>query len=415
MLLWHRIRIRTGDTKARLKAIQALGNGSRERAVKPLFRCLSDPDARVRATAAKVLGQLQSERAFELLLEALKDPRHEVRRAAASALRYQGDSRACGALAGMLRDADYHVRSAVAAALRRLGWKPATDEERALLEVSSGSAHSATFAGHAAVTPLLETLQHQTGEMRRSAADALSFVNDPRAYEPLLNAANDPDPTVRVSAIHALGKAPPQPAISALLQLLARDADTRVRLAAVQVLVTQPGSGRLPLLLDLLRDSHFEIRQMAATALGKSGNLSLASALVPLLNDPDHDVRLHVAKALSELGSPLAIEGLVIALADEEKSVRQTAEAALYWIDPGWGQSQAARAVAGRLAQLLETRPEWVRASAKPLLAKLQEPPPTAPPRKPCSQPSPRAVGTRTKVVPSVDSKGTHFVVQHLN
>ena len=53
---------------------------------------------------------------------------------------------------------------------------------------------------------LVTELKHDTSFQRRAAAEALEEVDDPRATQPLLAALKDEDPTVRVSAIHALSK-----------------------------------------------------------------------------------------------------------------------------------------------------------------------------------------------------------------
>lgn len=371
MILWNRIKLKSANPKARLHAVQSLGSSGKEKAVKPLLRSLSDPDARVRSAAAKALGHLQSERALQLLLPCLADKRSEVRKAAVISLRYQGDGRASRALAPLLKDPDVQVRAATASTLRKLDWHPANEEERAAFEVASGHVLSATFSGRAAIAPLVQTLKHQASDVRRSVAAALEFIDDPRALQPLLDTVKDPDPTVRVSAIHALGKAASHPAVNALLQSLAKDPDNRVRLAAIQVLVKGHRAPPLHLFLELLQDPYFEIRQIVAQCLGKSGIVSLASALIPLLSDSDNDVRHTAAGALGSLSAPIAIEALVLALGDEESAVRQAARTALDKIDPHWIRDSAARAAAPKLSQVLRTRPDWVRGSVSPLLAKL--------------------------------------------
>jgi HEAT repeat protein len=49
--------------------------------------------------------------------------------------------------------------------------------------------------------------QRSGGFHRRAAAEALENVDDSRATQPLLAVLKDEDPTVRVSAIHALALA----------------------------------------------------------------------------------------------------------------------------------------------------------------------------------------------------------------
>ena len=75
-----------------------------------------------------------------------------------------------------------------------------------VFEVALGHARAAALAGQAAVKALVTELKHDTSFKRRAAAEALEDVDDPRTTQPLLAALKDEDPTVRVSAIHALSK-----------------------------------------------------------------------------------------------------------------------------------------------------------------------------------------------------------------
>jgi HEAT repeat protein len=388
MLLWNRIQLRSSDPQTRLKAIEALEKTQNESVIDPLLRCFADSELSVRAAAARVLGERRSEHALMLIIDCLSDGRPEVREASAMALSWQGDTRACSVLKPLLDDPEHSVRSSAAAALRKLGWTAASHEEKAAFEVASGKAICATFSGRAAVNPLVRTLNHQASEVRRSVASALEFVDDPRALRPLMDAANDEDPNVRVSAIHALGKAVWQTPVLALLHKLAWDSNSRVRLAAVQVLGKMNNARLAPLFLGLLKDPHFEIRLAAVQFLGRQGNAELAPQIAPLLADKDNDVRFATAQALGEMPSPAVIEPLVLALADEEKPVRQAAEAALNKIDLNWVQSQDARNASRKLEQLLQGRPAWVRASAGHLVQKLNAPADPASPAAPAEQPA---------------------------
>ena len=153
------------------------------------------------------LSEFKDERSVAALIDALLDPTTTVREAAAGALGRLGDARAlpppcepaqrpdippsapplplrCEALAGILPPA----------------------KSRRLFDVALGHTRAAAFAGQAAVKALVGELKHDTSFKRRAAAEALEDVDDPRATQPLLAALNDDDPTVRVSAIHALSK-----------------------------------------------------------------------------------------------------------------------------------------------------------------------------------------------------------------
>lgn len=372
MLLWNTFRLKSANPEMRRKAIESL-KPSDARAQELLRAGLSDDDARVRCAAVKVFAQGKDDKSVEALVVALHDPSSEVREAAAQGLTNAGDDRAQRQLVNLLKDSHPGVRRAAAGALRGIGWKPPTTEEQALFDVGLGHARAAAFAGQAAVKALVTELKHDTSFKRRAAAEALEEVDDPRAREPLLAALHDEDPTVRVSAIHALGKDYDGDVTARLLGLF-HDADRRVKLAAAEVLARRADPAFAADFLGLLSDGSFEVRLTAVQFLGRVRDPALAEALLPLLADPDSDVRQAVAQSLGTIGAPVAIEALVLALTDEERAVRQSAELALGRIDSHWAYSEAAQRASAQLETFLNDQRGWVRSAAATVLAKLQTP-----------------------------------------
>src|SRR5690606_4758052 len=105
----------------------------------------------------------------------------------------------------VLKDKVVNVRRAAANSLKTLKWRPATAEERALFTIANGRARDAWREGEAAVDALVSELGNETVFFRRSAVAALEGIRDERSIGPLVAAMDDPDATVRVSAVHALG------------------------------------------------------------------------------------------------------------------------------------------------------------------------------------------------------------------
>jgi len=86
--------LKRGDSRARARAADELGQRRAESAVKPLLEALSDKDRRVRSSAALALGNIgpAAGAAVPRLVKALSDPSIDVRQAAALALSRIGTS-----------------------------------------------------------------------------------------------------------------------------------------------------------------------------------------------------------------------------------------------------------------------------------------------------------------------------------
>ncbi len=148
-----------------------------------------------------------------------------------------------------------------------------------------------------AIPALLQALNHEDSDVRRSAADALGKIGNEAAVEALLQALNHEDSDVRRSAAYALGKIRNEAAVEALLQAL--------------------------------NDEDSDVRRSAAYALGKIGNEAAVEALLQALNDEDSDVRRSTAYALGKIRNEAAVEALLQALNDEDSNVRRSAAYAL--------------------------------------------------------------------------------------
>jgi HEAT repeat protein len=374
-MVWlNNLRLKSKDPQTRRKAIESLDPEASVDAqtFELLKESLGDAEAMVRGAAAMALAATKDERVADLVVPLLRDQNPEVRQNAATALGRLGDPRVTFVLAAALKDPSSNVRTSAAMALRNLSWHPHTGEEQALFDVALGNARGAAMCGEAALNPLVSELAHDTGFARRAAAEALEGVNDPRRVEPLLAAVTDDEPTVRVSAIHALGKVTGNDDVTAALLRALRDPEGCVRVAAGQVLSKRESTDLVPYFLALISDNHFEVRLVAVQFLGRFYSPQIVEALQQRLGDKDCDVRLAATKALGVLGDPVAVESLVLVLVDEERAIRLAAESSLNQLDPSWAQSEAAQRAASRLEASLNDRPAWVRAATMQVVAKLR-------------------------------------------
>ncbi len=183
----------------RERAARGLGYGTKSdlSPIPGLLAAAGDPGAEVRAAAVEALGQFFSilgqagheapeerGRLVEALRKALQDPEWPVRERAAMAFRSDHEDAAFQALVNGLQEEDPKVRRQAATDLWLYG-----DEH--------------------AVDPLLSALKDPVTVVRARAAEAVGRLPsklDPRTVPALSALVHDPEATVRMSAVKALGE-----------------------------------------------------------------------------------------------------------------------------------------------------------------------------------------------------------------
>ncbi len=162
-------------------------------AVQPLVKALRDNSRVVeRSHAATALGALRDPRAAEALIEALNDEDVEVRTAAAKAIGRIGDGKATEALIRVFNEEDFHFPIGKDIGEREMKYP------RAIIDGLRKSDDTS------AVDTLIKALSHPWAVFRQAAAEALGTRCDPRAAEPLIQALEDEDKTVRRAAAKVL-------------------------------------------------------------------------------------------------------------------------------------------------------------------------------------------------------------------
>ena len=134
-------------------------------------------------------------------------------------------------------------------------------------------------------------------EARLEAVRALGEINEPKAIEYLLQAANDPDMRIRIKAIDTLGNAHAKDASGLLIQQLflrSTDLPTKQRiLAALGKIGDTRATG--PILDILSRDIDPAVRGNAIFALGEIGDRTALPSLESLAKDSPNDVLRRLA------------------------------------------------------------------------------------------------------------------------
>ena len=205
----------------------------------------------------------------------------------------------------------------------------------------------------------LQALGAWRARRRAAAAANLATLRMPRIQRQLVRALGDPDRTVRVALIRAIGEVGDRPALVALIRRLGDRSPTvvrqveqvliergrevvpeivayaestprmRGRRAAVEVLGLLRTPLAADLLLGLVRHPDRELRIRAVKAAAAIGDPRFLPAFHELVADWSWQVRCQAAKGLGALGSPASVSYLRTALADDHWWVRFYAAVAL--------------------------------------------------------------------------------------
>lgn len=346
---------RIGDEKAvphLIRAIQgysnrvaeaatiALGQIGAQEAVPHLIYALQGQSFNfgLRGSAALALGQIGDTAHVPLLIQALHDQKPTVRSSVATALGQIGDASAVPSLIQALHDKDFHVQEAAAKALGQIGDAAAVPY---LLQALQN--HYYTRVLEAALPNQYYTRVHE------AALEALDRIGDTETVDFFVRTLQDKNPTAYRSVAEALE----QMGLIALPYLLAALQGDRllVSKAAARALeeigdttavtlqvhtlqntyagihgsvakaLEQIGASALPDLLDALKHGTFDVRQVAAEALGKIGGDEAVSGLIQTLRDSNPRVRKSAASALGKIGDKKAVKPLIAARGLEKREV----------------------------------------------------------------------------------------------
>lgn len=296
-----------------------------------LLQLSRDADAGARAEVCRALAALEDPRAADRLRSLLFDPDAAVRDAAFSALaRLQAGDPLQSAEAGLNAGSEDVRRRGLDVLLRTLREAPGTAGRalellaRALNDSFAGvrteafkAALNLQVAG-GGVRTLRFLLQSVHADVRREVlTEVTAQVQEPWAWELLLEFCNDPDPSLREEAFAvAVRKNKELPPLEAALR--AQYADVRRR--AVDALVKKHTAAAQALLVRALGDADKDVRQPAlGTLVGADARGPLAEALA----SPHADVRVRAARALARHGDAAALAPLLALATAPEPAERE--------------------------------------------------------------------------------------------
>lgn len=313
---------------ARLAAIRILGMIWKF----PQITELGSEDTSIQYRATEVLGNLGDNRAVLPLIATLKESNRELRKKAAQSLGKLGDPRAVTSLIKTLEQtysqAQSDESSEIAKALAKLG---KTTHEPLLVALKDPEVavrqRALISLGKIWEMPLIAKLADHEPSIRGESAQKLGELADERILEPLLSIVHDQDQLVRWRAIGSLGRFWQ---CESLMNL--GNPDTQIRQAAAKDLHDSPELRFIDPLIATLRDRDPVVRDYAAGALGRLGEVAVDS-LVPLLHYQDREIGQSVAKAFAKVYDYDSLERiryiLLSAIQDHRWWVRETAAEAL--------------------------------------------------------------------------------------
>jgi len=284
-----------------------------------LIKVLSTAHPILRARAADVFAMSRDKAAVPALLDALQGEYFTVRSRAALALGKIGDRAAIPPLLNALKDREDEVRIAACLALG-LFKDPSTfdDITNVLLddtkiEVRQAAARALGHTQHPAALPYLMEALHDSYwwyEREYAAGDLLLAIEKigALAVEPLIQALQDKEGTVRKFAATLLGKTGDSRAIEPLGMAL-YDLHHEVGKASAEALA-KFGAPAVDVLIEALSHPEMWIRVHAVDALSKIKDGRVASALLQMLNDSEREVKKQVVRSLGELKDPRALPAL---------------------------------------------------------------------------------------------------------
>jgi HEAT repeat protein len=180
--------------------------------------------------------------------------------------------------------------------------------------VGREAARALALIGEPAVEPLIAALRNEDADIRMNAAWALGEIKDPRAIEPLLEAAE---------------YRPPGRLLPGLAQDAAKNALVRIGEPAVDTLIailerrTSPTAGR--------PRPEGKYWKNTAWALGQIGNGRAVEPLVAAFTRQNSFwwLKVDILEAISVIRDPLALQPLISTLQHEHPRVRMAAAIAL--------------------------------------------------------------------------------------
>lgn len=334
--------LKDDDLNVRKSAINALGDFANKETIPDLINVLNDKEPEIQTAAAYSLGKLKSKEAVTHLIAKLTDKNDSVRNAVIRALGEIQDKTAIPQLLIAFMDKNHEIHNSAITALAKItipDTKPiflpafiATIEENPysvfilqdLIEIGNQDI----------INILTKAFTNDSEHVRNIVINCIGGLKIKEGLPLLLTALKDKSPSIRMSAVRALGKLGDKETTIPLISQLLQDSDSNVCNETICTLGELGDKESIPLFISYLRENS-KYAYHLSSALNNLKNLNSLEYLTSILKDPYPNVRIYAISALESLANnkivlPKNIRPLLVgALKDNNVGVRSYAVFAL--------------------------------------------------------------------------------------
>jgi HEAT repeat protein len=165
--------------------------------------------------------------------------------------------------------------------------------------------------------PLIGLLRDREAEIRAVTCETLGQLQAVAAVDALAECLRDPQPIVRIAAVHALGRLG-APGVARVDQLL-KGGRVEDRVTIVEVAGNAGDKTRLPTVIAALQDDNDTMRRAAAEALGKLKDPSAIEPLLALARNPLSEATVASIQARTNQAPTSADRNVMVQILDESQ------------------------------------------------------------------------------------------------
>lgn len=299
----------------------------------------------LRQTLAKTLGVYKGDVAFNTLKGMLNDVDEMVRKNAVVSISSMLDCPgAVEALIAKFRDINGHVRREACNAMNNTTSKEVVEPLFTVVatepygDVREAAASALARRRDAEITKrLLELLDNENSRIRETISKTIWQCGSTVAVDSLISKLSDKEWRVIVNSCNSLEKLRDLKSLFPLKELL-KNSDWQIRIAALSALRAFNSSQLKQFFIPLLGDENSQVAKLAVVALSEIGDKSLDADFQKYINHSKWEVRYQIVKALGSIKSGACVD-ILTHMVENDASNAVRSEAILTLAKLGDGNS----------------------------------------------------------------------------